>query len=112
MPAYFGLSVRLLARTFHGRRDGGAPEWPPIAAPRVSGLGRRRVYLVQNRPVAARATLDWLTAQPPPELIAPPDWSVRAIAVGTAQRHGSVAKAWCRRGTSDLAMPTRRPTAP
>jgi len=29
MASYFCLSITFLDPAFHGRRDGGAPEWPP-----------------------------------------------------------------------------------
>lgn len=72
MPAHLRISVRFLDGTFHGRGDGGEPEWPPSplrlfqaltnAAARLDGDG----IGAQNT-----AALQWLEAlKQPPEIFA------------------------------------------
>ena len=117
MP-YLKLSVELLDQTYHGCGDGGTPEWPPSPL---------RVYqsLVAS---AARGqmigedwerALNWLAAQAPPMIVAPP------TRVGTPYRASVpnnamdiVAKAWSRgnetgkdaQPSTHKAMKTIRPT--
>jgi CRISPR-associated protein Csb2 len=74
MPSYFCLSVTFPDPAFHGKGDGREPEWPPsplrvfqalvAAAAGRWGEGKRLDY--------ARAALQWLEEQPPPEITAPP----------------------------------------
>lgn len=74
MPSLLGLSFRFLDPVFHGRRDGGEPEWPPSplrafqALVAAAAARHRRAGL----PKAARAALGWLEGQPPPTVVAPP----------------------------------------
>ncbi|MEX0887183.1 MAG: type I-U CRISPR-associated protein Csb2 [Phycisphaeraceae bacterium] len=63
------INVRLLHGSFHGRGDGGQPEWPPSPArlfqALVASAGRRRTD-------AESAALGWLEAQSAPVIDAPP----------------------------------------
>jgi CRISPR-associated protein Csb2 len=72
MPAQFRITVRFLDCAFHGRSDGGDPEWPPSplrlfqaltnAAARLNGDGVSQKYA---------AALKWLESLPQsPEIIA------------------------------------------
>lgn len=65
------ISVTFLDPRYHGRGDGGAPEWPPspmrLFQAMVAGNGQMLdpgsdIYLA----------LRWLETQPPPTVVAPP----------------------------------------
>src|SRR5207253_4859147 len=73
MTSYLCLSVQFLEAAFHGRQDGGAPEWPPsplrlfqalVAAPAARWGERQHLDY-------ARPALKWLEEQSPPEVVAP-----------------------------------------
>lgn len=72
MPEQLRISVRFLDGTFHGRGDGGVPEWPPSplrlyqaivasAAPRSSDA---------SRSAEVTAALRWFEQLPPPTIVA------------------------------------------
>lgn len=71
MPDSLCISVTYLDPRFHGRGDGGAPEWPPspmrlfqaLVAGNGSSLGTGN---------SVDAALRWLEQQPPPTVLAPP----------------------------------------
>jgi CRISPR-associated protein Csb2 len=122
MPSYLCLSVTFLDPAFHGRRDGGDPEWPPsplrlfqaLVAAAAARWGER------ERLGYAVPALRWLERQPPPLIVAP------ATAPGAAYRLSVpnnamdiVGRAWSRGNTSGTgdtnpathrAMKTVRPT--
>ena len=72
MPAQLRISVRFLDGAFHGRGDGGEPEWPPsplrlfqaIVAAAATGWTDRA------RSEKDDAALNWLERQPPPTIVA------------------------------------------
>jgi len=73
MPGYLVITVTFLDPRFHGRADGDEPEWPPsplrlfhalVAA--SAGRWNQRVELTHALPA-----LQWLEAQPLPEIAAP-----------------------------------------
>jgi CRISPR-associated protein Csb2 len=75
MPSSLALSIRFLDPTFHGRRDGGEPEWPPsplralqslIAAAAAAGRCNNSL------PKTAASALRWLEQQTVTTLVAPP----------------------------------------
>lgn len=73
MADIFVVNVTFLDDRFHGRCDGGAPEWPP------SPLRLFQAVVAANRNDLNSATptgkaLRWLERQPPPEIIAPDYW--------------------------------------
>lgn len=73
MPSYLHISVTFLDPAFHGRGDGGEPEWPPsplrlfqaLVAAAAARWGERQ------RLDYAVLALRWLEAQPPPLIVAP-----------------------------------------
>ena len=70
MSDYFCISVTFLDQRFHGRRDGGEPEWPP------SPLRLFQAMVAANADqVGADGDLDqalqWLEQQNPPLILAP-----------------------------------------
>jgi CRISPR-associated protein Csb2 len=73
MPT-FRLTVRLLGDSFHGRGDGGEPEWPPsplraFQALVATAAGRWREPQFTGCAVPA---LTWLEGLGPPAVSAPP----------------------------------------
>jgi len=111
MPDYLCISVTFLDRRFHGRGDGGEPEWPP------SPLRLMQAILAANaEQIGADGPLDhalaWLERQPPPLIIAP------RHAVGAVYRLSVpnnamdlVGKAWARGdyfGSGDASPATHR----
>ena len=72
MSSYVCLTVRFLQPYYHGRADGGEPEWPPsplrLFQALVAAAGRR-----QETPFNDRATtaLCWLESKPCPHIVAP-----------------------------------------
>ncbi|HEY9870486.1 MAG TPA: type I-U CRISPR-associated protein Csb2 [Candidatus Obscuribacterales bacterium] len=119
MPMHLCVSIRLLDRRFHGRKDRrGAPEWPPSPLRLFQALVAAAVRLESQRLTAggAQSTLLWLEAQQtPPRIIAPQ----ASLPGSNGERHGYVlsvpnnamdivARAWARgnyvgRGDSDPA---------
>ena len=73
MPSHFRLSIRFLAPLFHGRRDGGVPEWPPSPLRAfqslVAAAARRNGGVGLNE--QARSALSWLEKQAAPLIVAP-----------------------------------------
>ena len=70
MNTLLRLSVRFLQPYFHGRADGGEPEWPPSPLRLFQALtaaSGSRWRAGQFRDYAAPA-LDWLAALPPPAI--------------------------------------------
>ena len=73
MSSFFCVNIRFLGGEFHGRADGGEPEWPPtplrlfqalVAA--ASARWRNGVF-----PDYAKSALSWLERQSAPFVIAP-----------------------------------------
>ena len=70
MSDYFHIAVTFLDQRFHGRGDGGEPEWPP------SPLRLIQAIVAANADdVGASGDLDgalmWLESQDPPLVVAP-----------------------------------------
>lgn len=70
MSNYLRVSVTFLDQRFHGRRDGGEPEWPP------SPLRLMQAIVAANaRDIGANGELNnaltWLEGQDPPLVVAP-----------------------------------------
>lgn len=82
MSSHFALSFLFLNSAFHGRRDGGEPEWPPsplrcfqalVAAAAARGSGPKPT-------TPDSRALEWLEGRPAPMIIAPVGLSGSAIA--------------------------------
>lgn len=111
MAEYLCISVTFLDRRFHGRGDGGEPEWPP------SPLRLMQAIVAANGDQVGDegeldAALSWMENQPPPTIIAP------AFAQGAAyclsvpnNAMDLVGKAWAKGnyfGTGDASPATHR----
>src|SRR5690606_35650362 len=72
MADYLCFSVTLLNKRFHGRTEGGVPEWPPsplrmLQALVAASAGRWNERSELNH---AASALRWLEALPPPRIVA------------------------------------------
>ncbi len=76
MSSYFSFSVTLLSGTFHGRRDDGAPEWPPSPLRAFQALvaGAAARWKEPQFSTYAAPALEWLERLAPPEILAPAGW--------------------------------------
>jgi len=72
MPSYLCISVRLLDGLFHGRSDGGEPEWPPSPLRLFQALVAAAALKHQDAfDSRAAPSLRWLEEQPPPTIVTP-----------------------------------------
>src|SRR5581483_9079148 len=74
MPSYLCISVTFLDPAFHGRGDGGGPEWPPSPLRLFQALVAAAAARWRGPQFAdyAAPALKWLEAQSPPVVVAPP----------------------------------------
>ncbi|MGH9345307.1 MAG: type I-G CRISPR-associated protein Csb2 [Terriglobia bacterium] len=99
MDSHLCLSIRLLNHTFHGRRDGAKPEWPPSPMRVFQSLVSAATACsdAKNLSPRIRSMLEWLEQQPPPVLIAPSAVSGSGYRLSVPNNAMDiVAKAWCR----------------
>ena len=115
MSGYFCLSVTFLSGTFHGRSDGGQPEWPPsplrvFQALMASAARRWRGVEFVDRALPA---LRWLESQDAPAILAPPARIGQPIRLSVPNNAMDiVARAWSRGNYSGQgdANPARHQT--
>jgi len=108
----FCVSVRILSPFFHGRMDGGEPEWPPSPLRLYQALvaAAGRMYPV-DLPADARAALQWLEQLPAPVIIAPSALPVRGYRLSVPNNSlDVVAKSWVasRSDTEDASPAVHR----
>lgn len=107
MPESLCISVTFLDPRFHGRSDGGAPEWPP------SPMRLFQALVAGNGPSLGTgsdidAALRWLEAQPPPAVLAPPSQpGVSCPLYVPNNAMDLVAKGWAR-GNDDASIAEHR----
>ncbi len=103
MPSYLCLSIHFLDPAFHGRTDGGAPEWPPsplrvyqaLVAASAARWGER------HQVSYARPALRWLEEQPHPAIVAPEAVTGSAYRLSVPNNAMDlVGRAWSRGNTS------------
>lgn len=103
MTSFLHLSVTFIDATFHGRRDGGVPEWPPSPLRLFQAIVAAAAMRWRKPEFADHAVpgLRWLEEQPPPTIIAPAsvDSSPYRLSVPN-NAMDIVAKAWVRGNTS------------
>ena len=93
------ISIHLLAPAFHGRCDGGEPEWPPSPLRVFQSLVAAAAARGRTESLAPRAksALEWLEQQQAPILIAPLGLSVSGYRLSVPNNAMDiVARAWCR----------------
>ena len=105
MASNLCLSVRFLALIFHGRRDGGEPEWPPSPMRLFQSLVNAASARWRDVSLAphARVSLEWLEKQTPPLVIAPKAVTTSGYRLSVPNNSMDiVARAWSRRNYSNL----------
>ena len=70
MSDYFCIAVTFLDPRYHGRGDGGVPEWPPSPLRLLQALVAANSDEIGIDPDLDRA-LAWLEQQEPPLIVAP-----------------------------------------
>jgi CRISPR-associated protein Csb2 len=101
------ISVTFLDSRFHGRSDGGSPEWPPspmrLYQSLVAGNGA-----ALDTGSDVDAALRWLETQPPPTVLAPPSKAgVSCPLYVPNNAMDLVAKSWVR-GNTDATIAEHR----
>ncbi len=104
MPSRFCVSIRLLDPAFHGRRDGGEPEWPPSPLRVFQSLVAAAA--ARLRPEAfsrqTRSAFTWLESQPAPAIVTPAGVIASSYCLSVPNNAlDIVAKAWCRGNDSN-----------
>ncbi len=112
MTEYLCLAFRFLSPLFHGRKDGGVPEWPPSPL-RVMQALVAAAARTEGRSFAT-AAFEWLERQPPPLVFAPAASAASGYRLSVPNNSMDVvAKAWVRGGDGkpgeQRAMKTVRP---
>lgn len=99
MPSTLCLSISFLDAAFHGRGDGGAPEWPPsplrlFQALVATAAARSPQALAESSEFAA---LRWLESLPPPVICAPRARTAQAYRLSVPNNAMDiVGRAWSR----------------
>jgi CRISPR-associated protein Csb2 len=110
MPT-FRLSIRLLDGAFHGRGDGGEPEWPPSPLRAFQSLvnaATRRWQVSQFESYASPA-LQWLEGLGSPTVVAPPGRAAtRPYRLYVPNNAGDLMVAAWARGNGDANMAEHR----
>lgn len=103
MSSHLCLSFRFLDAAFHGRCDGGRPEWPPSPLRAFQSLLPAAARTGGGTPTPdVRSSLSWLENQAAPTVLAPagtPGAGYRLSVPNNAM--DLVARAWCRGSASD-----------
>ena len=104
MRSHFCVSIRLLDPAFHGRRDGGEPEWPPsplrVFQSLVAAAAARLRPEALSRPI--RSAFTWLENQPAPVITTPAGVTASGYRLSVPNNAMDiVAKAWCRGNDSN-----------
>ncbi len=71
MSSYFCVSATFLVPQYHGRRDGGEPEWPPSPLRLFQSLVNASAQRPSREIERGEASLRWLEELPPPDIVAP-----------------------------------------
>jgi len=96
MTDYLRISVTFLDRRFHGRGDGGRPEWPPSPLRLMQAIVAAGADEV-GTDGELDAALRWLERQPPPMIIAPSATKGAAYCLSVPNNAMDlVGKAWSR----------------
>ncbi|PTY01575.1 type I-U CRISPR-associated protein Cas5/Cas6 [Verrucomicrobia bacterium LW23] len=105
MTKYLSIAVRFLQGMYHGRADGGEPEWPPSPLRLFQALVAAAAARANERELlqSGAPALLWLEDQAPPLIVAP------AIRVGAKYRlyvpdnvTDLVAKSWARGNDANI----------
>lgn len=106
MSDFLRISVRFLEPFFHGRQDGGQPEWPPsplrLFQAVVAAAARR--YPTEEEFERCQTLLHWMENLPAPTIVTPHHQYGRAYRLYCPDNLGDrVASSWSRGGNASLA---------
>jgi CRISPR-associated protein Csb2 len=107
----FRLSIRLLDGAYHGRGDGGEPEWPPSPLRAFQALvnAAARYWREPQFDSYPRPALEWLEGLGPPVIVAPPGrTATRPYRLYVPNNAGDLMAAAWARGDSDSSMAGHR----
>lgn len=111
MADYLRISARFLDPRFHGRGDGGEPEWPPSPLRLMQAIVAANADSIGTDGPLARS-LRWLEHQPPPMIVAPRYESAAPYCLSVPNNAMDlVGKAWAKGnyfGTGDSNPATHR----
>lgn len=110
MPT-FRLSIRLLDAAFHGRADGGEPEWPPSPLRAFQSLvnAAARLWRPPQFESYACPALQWLEGLGAPTIVAPPGrTATRPYRLYVPNNAGDLMVAAWARGNGDASMAEHR----
>ncbi len=106
MSEHLRITVRFLDRAFHGRGDGGEPEWPPSPLRLYQALVAAAAARWNERENLQHAfqALGWLESQPVPQIIAPAGVSGDKYRLYVPDNVSDlVAKSWSRGNEASIA---------
>ncbi len=109
--ATFRLSIRLLYGAFHGRGDGGEPEWPPSPLRAFQALvnAAARRWQTSQLESYARPALEWLEGLGHPTIAAPPGrTATHPYRLYVPNNAGDLVVAAWARGNNDASMAEHR----
>lgn len=104
MSLHFCVSIRFLDAAFHGRCDGGEPEWPPSPLRVLQALVAVAAARGRSETLSAHAqsALMWLGKQTAPILVAPTGVTASSYCLSVPNNAMDiVANAWCRGNDSN-----------
>ena len=111
MADYLHISATFLDSRFHGRGDGGEPEWPPSPLRLMQAIVAANADRIGTEGPLDQA-LRWLEQQPPPMIFAPRCESAAAYCLSVPNNAMDlVGKAWTKGnyfGTGDSNPATHR----
>ncbi|WP_437194485.1 type I-G CRISPR-associated protein Csb2 [Planctomicrobium sp. SH527] len=106
MADFLRISVQFLEPLFHGRGEGGRPEWPPSPLRLFQAIVATcaRKYPVDEESEPAQAVLKWLEGLPAPVIFTPVHRPGKPYRLYCPDNLGDrVAASWCRGGEASLA---------
>jgi CRISPR-associated protein Csb2 len=106
MQQHFCITVRFLDGRFHGRGDGGEPEWPPSPLRVFQALVAAAAAHTNERNALTSAApmLQWLEAQPAPLIIAPANARAAKYRLYVPDNVGDlVARSWRKGNVASIA---------
>ncbi|MGH6802440.1 MAG: type I-G CRISPR-associated protein Csb2, partial [Methyloceanibacter sp.] len=104
MPSHFCVSIRLLDLAFHGRRDGGEPEWPPSPLRVYQSLVAAAAARLRPNTLSpqTRSAFTWLEKQPAPVIATSTGITASGYRLSVPNNAMDiVARAWCRGNDSN-----------
>lgn len=105
MPSNYCFSIHFPDQAFHGRRDGGLPEWPPSPMRAFQSLvaAAAAIWRKDGLPSYALSAFKWLEQQDPPCVVSPSENTSSGYGISVPNNAMDiVARAWCRGNYSNI----------